>query len=316
LSDKDQIKELFSEKLGNFEAKVNPELWTNIASQVGTATTSTAAAGSSLLTKVIIGVSSAAVLTTGIVLYSNSVDDKPQEKETAAVTENRQDNQQSKEDKEKTISVTPNEGTQKNDNTSVDTQPQNVQEIPSVQNNQGPAIEETDNDQAVLNENDQAGGNKSKDKAVNETAISEKENPKADKEEPKTEKQEPKVTPQDNLAQEDDPLKDVPATNPKENKEELKPFKLENLSNIFTPDGDGNNDEFFLELPALKSFQIVIMDQNGQTVFESNDQNFRWNGTNMRTGNRVMKGIHSYIIIAENEEGQVVKANEFLMVNF
>ena len=81
MNEKDNIKDLFSKKLTNYEAKVDPQLWTNISSQIGSAVTSTAAGtGVSLLTKVIIGtVVTAAVVTTGVILFNNNQEDNYQE---------------------------------------------------------------------------------------------------------------------------------------------------------------------------------------------------------------------------------------------
>lgn len=77
---KDNIKELFSQKLGNYEAKVNPELWAKISSQVAAGATTTVATGLSLFTKIAIGVGvSAAAIATVVLLNSN---DAPMEKET------------------------------------------------------------------------------------------------------------------------------------------------------------------------------------------------------------------------------------------
>jgi hypothetical protein len=64
---KDSIKELFSQRLGNHEVQVNPELWSSIASQIPAATTTvSSAAGIGLASKILIGISVAASLATGI----------------------------------------------------------------------------------------------------------------------------------------------------------------------------------------------------------------------------------------------------------
>ena len=69
---KDNIKELFSQKLGNYEAKVNPELWAKISSQVAAGATTTVATGLSLFTKIAIGVGvSAAAIATVVVLNAS-----------------------------------------------------------------------------------------------------------------------------------------------------------------------------------------------------------------------------------------------------
>jgi gliding motility-associated-like protein len=57
MSEKDTIKDLFSDKLNGLESEVRPELWGNISSQLGNAS---AASGMSVLTKVILGVTAAA----------------------------------------------------------------------------------------------------------------------------------------------------------------------------------------------------------------------------------------------------------------
>lgn len=319
MSDKDQIKDLFSEKLGNFEAKVNPELWTNIASQVGSAATTTAAAGTSLLTKVIIGVSGAAVLTTGVVLYTNSDNEKTTktQKEISVVTEEETSDEKQSE-REVAISVIPSDNSSdaQNEISTISENSTPVETEVSVANQQNSenatssgfkpsggqltAIIDTQNSENSVNQNSETPpSNTSANSSSNETPSM-------------------KVDPKENLIAEDDPVnqKEEDVTNEVDEVVDSKPFELENLTNIFTPDGDGYNDEFFLELPELKSFQIVIMDQNGQSVFESNDPKFRWNGTNMRTGSRVLKGIHTYMVIAESIDGQVAKTTEFLMVNF
>ena len=59
----DKIKDLFSEKLGNFESSVRPEIWSNIASQIGATTTvATVSTTVSLFTKTIIGLAVAATV--------------------------------------------------------------------------------------------------------------------------------------------------------------------------------------------------------------------------------------------------------------
>ncbi len=53
------------------------------------------------------------------------------------------------------------------------------------------------------------------------------------------------------------------------------------IPNVFTPNNDGKNDFFqiFGNLPALKFIHIMLFDRIGELVFESNDINFKWDGT-------------------------------------
>jgi len=53
------------------------------------------------------------------------------------------------------------------------------------------------------------------------------------------------------------------------------------IPNVFTPNNDGKNDFFqiFGNLPALKYIHVMIFDRIGEKVFESEDINFKWDGT-------------------------------------
>ena len=59
MSEKDTIKDLFSDKLNGLESKVRPEMWGNISSQLGGASV---ASGVSVLTKIVLGVTAAAAV--------------------------------------------------------------------------------------------------------------------------------------------------------------------------------------------------------------------------------------------------------------
>jgi len=53
------------------------------------------------------------------------------------------------------------------------------------------------------------------------------------------------------------------------------------VPNVFTPNNDGNNDQWqvFGNKPAMKMLQVMVYDRQGEKVFESNDINFAWDGT-------------------------------------
>lgn len=53
-----------------------------------------------------------------------------------------------------------------------------------------------------------------------------------------------------------------------------------NMPNIFTPNGDGKNDEYHIDLVYIDAFdKIEIYNRWGEKVFESTDRAFRWDGT-------------------------------------
>ena len=50
------------------------------------------------------------------------------------------------------------------------------------------------------------------------------------------------------------------------------------IPNVFTPNGDGNNDIFYVYGANIKQFNIKIFNRWGEKVFESNDQQTGWDG--------------------------------------
>jgi gliding motility-associated-like protein len=52
------------------------------------------------------------------------------------------------------------------------------------------------------------------------------------------------------------------------------------IPNVFTPNGDGNNDffEVFGKKEAWKQFEVEVFDRWGERVYQSNDMNFKWDG--------------------------------------
>ena len=68
----DNIKDLFSEKLGNFEAPVKPELWSGISSQIGATAAQSASGGMTVLTKTLIGLGIVAATVVTAVIVSSS----------------------------------------------------------------------------------------------------------------------------------------------------------------------------------------------------------------------------------------------------
>lgn len=68
------------------------------------------------------------------------------------------------------------------------------------------------------------------------------------------------------------------------------------IPNVFSPNGDGYNDDFMVGLPAdfveERSFEIKIFDRWGAEVFSSKDWSFRWNGT--LKDRKVPLGVYTY----------------------
>jgi gliding motility-associated-like protein len=100
MSEKDTIKELFSDKLSGLESQVRPEMWGNISSQIGAVS---ATSGLSVFTKVALGITAAAsVAVVGYFMYNG--EEQPQT--TPAKTEENSAKKQEKE-VQHTNEVTP-----------------------------------------------------------------------------------------------------------------------------------------------------------------------------------------------------------------
>ena len=81
------------------------------------------------------------------------------------------------------------------------------------------------------------------------------------------------------------------------------PSKLE-VPNVFTPNGDGNNDVFFLKVSNLTEISALIYDRWGNKVFEStsNSGNIEWDGKNL-SDKECASGTYFYIIKATGKDG-------------
>lgn len=78
--------------------------------------------------------------------------------------------------------------------------------------------------------------------------------------------------------------------------------KIAPIPNIITPNGDRINDFFTINTTEIETFFIAIRDSKGIVVFESNDLDFRWDGTDLG-GNPLDKGRCTYMIFATGFDG-------------
>jgi gliding motility-associated-like protein len=267
MEEKDFIKDLFQEKLSNFETPVRPEVWSAVSSSIGA---SAASNGLPLIAKLIIGTSLTAAVATGIwFAVSNSENEIKPEQETtkiekSSVTETKEESRikeinqpkfsdvQIKTESDKFILLPPElEFNFETDENPFDATPNNsISEIKGIDSKEAkdltPPIEDKTNSKA-------------------ENVIS---NQNADS----------KQTPT---------LSDV---------------KLK-LPNVFTPNGDGNNDFFTIPKVDLTDFSLVILDVKGKTIFTSSDIEFNWDGTIMN-GEKAPAADYVYFITAKDANGK------------
>lgn len=83
--------------------------------------------------------------------------------------------------------------------------------------------------------------------------------------------------------------------------------------NVFTPNGDGDNDLFTINAENATSLDIVILNRWGNVLFESNDVNFKWDGTT-KSGKEVTDGTYFYKFTITDHSGNEIKEQGFVQV--
>lgn len=66
--------------------------------------------------------------------------------------------------------------------------------------------------------------------------------------------------------------------------------------NSFSPNGDGKNEEFVINISGESYFRLAIFDQSGKQVFESSDKNKPWTGTNSYSNTPCPTGQYMYYL--------------------
>lgn len=83
------------------------------------------------------------------------------------------------------------------------------------------------------------------------------------------------------------------------------------VSNVFTPNGDGNNDFFAINTIGLSSLGIEIFNRWGIKLYESNTLDGKWDGHNSN-GKSSEDGTYYYIVHASGIDGQVYTEKGFV----
>ncbi len=68
------------------------------------------------------------------------------------------------------------------------------------------------------------------------------------------------------------------------------------IPNVFTPNNDGLNDVFEIPASDLKEYYLIILDESGHTVFETDNQKNFWNGKLNNLGSDCTGGTYRYLI--------------------
>ncbi len=276
MENKDEIAELFREKLSGFEAEVRPELWTAVSSQIvsGSAIVS---GGLTWVTKSLLFLAAAGVVT-GAVFIFNSNDSK--EKQVINSKEN-----QPKEVK----NVSTPTGSDKQDS------------------NKGPNTEAKELDlvyESVIPEKIETGMKVefTEPSQIQETAtvvdpvITNEEVPTTNV---SPEKQTPSI-PSNTTELSGQIAQEVQEAE-----------QLKQLPNVFTPNNDGSNDLFEIKSEGLTDFQLVILNESNKVIFNSSDASFSWDGT-LSSGDPAPAGTYLYYLTAKDEKQHVISRSSLL----
>ncbi len=297
MKDKDYIEELFSKTLNEHQVNVRPELWNSIQSQVATSGASTAAsvASKSLWVKGFIGIGSVIAISIGTYVYFNPteviIEKAPQPIENTQPT--------------KEIITSPKEE-------------ENITEIKGGNKLTTTTHENEENVNAFIQPSHQEVTETSAPPQVNLTPS----NKEVVKKEPAViegpisiaQKATPKITTPEKLVQKEPATQNNNNNNNKAepvHKDIIKPW---DNTNVFTPNGDGVNDLFYLEIGELKEFSIAILDKDNNVVYISDSPQFKWDGTNYLTGEKVPDGTYSYILYAVDLTGEQTRQFNLLYI--
>lgn len=286
MNDKDQIQELFKSKLGSLETPVDPSMWAGIQAQLPV----TATKGLSLMTKLLIGAAASGIVTTAVILSLNN----STEKQTIVQVP----------DVEERSEITPiNTDTNEETLTFEQTENKVHKEITEHSNEADLRIEES-------SENKEVKESQNRRIIVDQEHLTKQDQLLEEVTEIHIQKANEEKIVQPDLNKEES--SNVTVKQDETNTIEVKESSLV-LPDIFTPNGDNRNDELFIDSEGLKDFSLVVLDYNNRIVYQTNDPNFRWNGTDM-TGSMVPDGNYIYMLTAFDENGKPVNLSSRLRI--
>lgn len=91
------------------------------------------------------------------------------------------------------------------------------------------------------------------------------------------------------------------------------PFPAAEAPNVFTPDGDGTNDVFFISTKNATNVELTILNRWGHKMFEGSSLNPAWNGK-AQNGSDAIEGVYFYKYTVYGPNNQQVEGEGFLQL--
>lgn len=365
MSDKINIEELFQKELGNYKAKVDPNLWNGIQAGLGTAGAAGVATSVGLTSKIIIGASIVSALTVGSILWINNTSETPISNEKSKVETTIQDNPKSRppESEKEFVAVDDNKTpaddskvVEEKDKVKEKSKESNTIESPlkiAIKDSETPVnipvvVPTKESNISSKTNNPTRESNLHSKEEIGSTHKDEKTNIISALSKVKIEISEQKnqyvsfnasnvpkgaevrwnfgdgdfgnsSQPDHFYSETGEYRVDLSVSLGDKKVIETTHISIQidgeigTLPNIFTPNGDGSNDVFFIESKHLKTFQLTIMDKNQNVIYSTNNPQFKWDGRD-KYDQPVKDGNYIYIIVAEDESGNTINKYQQLTI--
>ena len=293
--EKDQFEQFLSDSFANQTESVRPDLWSGVQTKMASAgVTSTIAAKSvSILTKWILGsiaVGSAATIS-ALILFNNNETPKTEDltpTPSKNIEYNSETENKNNSTKNEFVTTSKNSDQRENMNLLISEKTNLIESTILSMTHVVETIEEetaliSENSSEKTNSGEQVGVSEINQVGTNDINETEVANNDVSSE-------------QENVKEENPVIKS----------------KVTKFPDVFTPNGDGVNDYYSIEIQNINNFHVMIMDVNNKIVFESSDPHFKWDGS---VRNEIQKsGQFACIVTGIDNEGKNFKDIQLFVI--